>query len=298
MSGTAADLPPEQALLPRRPAQGRSLLVVLGVVAALAALALLFSRGADRLDTQWTAQLDRTSTVQILVPSEPLRDTQMREAEDILRAALPDATLTPLTREDSRALLRPWLGETALPDDLPVPGIITVAQRAALPTDTLARQFEQAGLRASIDDHARFSSGLRRTVGRLVGLGTALVALTLVAATAVSGFATRAGLAAQRDIIHVLVQAGASDRFIARLFTRQAVHFGGLGGLAGVGLAVLVWIYVSLGPGRGSVGWNGPGAVLSDLVWLAVLVGAFALICALAASTAALRQLSDERRRA
>lgn len=288
----------QQPLLPSRPEQGRALLIVLLVMAFLAALALLFARGADRLSDRWTAQLSQSSTVQLLISSEEQRDTQMSTARDILQSAVPDASLTLLSRAEASQLIRPWLGSGSLPDDLPIPGVIRVDSPVKLPLETLERQFAEASLNAVIDDHSRFSGQLKQTVGRLVMLGIGLVALIGLAATAVSMFATRAGLAAQRDIIHVLVQAGATDGFIARLFVGQAVRRGLVGAGLGAILAVIVWLFVSFGPGQGSVGWRGPTDGISDAIALIMLCAAFGLICALAAGWSSLRQLSDERRRA
>lgn len=288
----------QQPLLPARPEQGRALLLVLFVMAFLAALALLFARGADRLSDRWTAQLSQSSTVQILIPNEAARAPQMAAAEDILLAAVPRGTLTPLTRAEAGALIKPWLGGGDLPDDLPVPGVIQIDSPIKLPVETLERQFADAGLTTVIDDHSRFSGQLKQTVGRLVLLGSALVGLIGLAATAVSMFATRAGLAAQRDIIHVLVQAGATDGFIARLFVGQATRRGLVGAGLGAIAALFIWIVISFGPGQGSVGWRGFGDGMIDMVALVALSFAFGLICALAAGWASLRQLRDERRRA
>lgn len=287
-----------QPLLPARPEQGRALLTVLIVMAVLASLALLFSRGADRLSERWTAQLSQSSTVQVLVSSEEARQAQMQSALDIIRNAAPDATLSPLSREGADALLKPWLGDGKLPADLPVPGVIQVDSDVRLPVESLERQFEAANLRAVIDDHSRFSDQLRKTVGRLVLLGVVLLTLIGIAATAVSMFATRAGLAAQRDIIHVLVQAGASDGFIARLFVSQAARRGLIGAAIGAGLAFCLWLFVSLGPGQDTVGWDGFGAAFGDAIALTILSVLFSAICAAAAGWAAMRQLAHERRRA
>lgn len=288
----------QQPLLPSRPEQGRALLVVLLVMAFLAALALLFARGADRLETRWTAQLSQSSTVQLLISNEAQRTAQMEATRNILRAAIPEARLTALSREEAGALIQPWLGGGTLPPDLPIPGVIRIDSPVKLPIDTLERQFTEAGLKTVIDDHSRFSGQLKQTVGRLVGLGLGLVALIGLAATAVSMFATRAGLAAQRDIIHVLVQAGATDGFIARLFVGQAARRGLVGAAVGAVMAMIVWVFISFGPGRGSVGWRGITDGIADGFALIMLCGAFGLICAVAAGWSSLRQLSDERRRA
>jgi cell division transport system permease protein len=288
----------QQPLLPPRPEQGRALLTVLIIMAFLAALALLFARGADRLEIRWTAQLSQSSTVQLLVSSEDQRTAQMNAAQDILRAALPDARLTVLSRQEAGDLISPWLGGGALPPDLPIPGVIRIESKIKLPIETLDRQFGEAALKTVIDDHSRFSGQLKQTVARLVFLGVGLVALIGLAATAVSMFATRAGLAAQRDIIHVLVQAGATDGFIAQLFVGQAARRGLLGAAIGAVMAFIMWVFITIGPGQGSVGWAGLSDGFMDAFALAMLCGAFGLICALSAGWSSLRQLRDERRRA
>ncbi len=290
---------PEQSqpILPSRPEQGRALIAVLAVVAALAALALLFSRGADRLERDWSAQLTESSTVQVMVASETLRPAQMGAVETALRDTLPDARIRVLEMDELDALLRPWLGDAQLPDDLPVPGLIRVDSRVALPVESLQRRLEGDGIRIVVDDHSRFSGRLSRTVGRLVLLGLGLVVATLGAALAVSLFATRAGLSAQRDIIHVLVQAGASDNFIAKLFVGASARRGAVGGALGCAVAAGLWLLVSLGPGRGTVGWGGILDGVIDIILLAALALCFGVVCAGAAGWAATRQLADERRR-
>lgn len=288
--------PKAQPLLPRRPEQGRALLIVLAIMSILAALSLLFARGADRLDQRWVAQLDQSATVQVLISSDALRDAEMERAVNVLRNILPDARIRSISEQRSAALLEPWLGTTTLPDDLPIPGLIEIRSNTTLPAERLNNAFEEEGLRTIIDDHTRFSSQLQRTVNRLVWLGLVLISLTLIAAIFVSTFGTRARLAAQRDIIHVLVQAGASDFFIARLFIARAAFQGFWGATLGVSAAIIGWIVLSLGPAQGTIGWRGVPDILADIFVLGALIGLFSLFCAMAAGSAALRQLAEERR--
>lgn len=288
--------PRAQPLLPRRPEQGRALLIVIAIMASLAALSLLFARGADRLEERWVAQLNQNATVQILFSAETLREAEMERAETVLRKALPRARIRVIDADKATDLLEPWLGTTVLPEDLPIPGLIEIRSRDDLPVDTLTQQFEAEGLRVVIDDHSRFSGQLQQTVTRLVWLGLVLVGLSLVAAVFVTTFGTRARLAAQRDIIHVLVQAGASDFFIARLFVVRAAARGFWGATMGIGLAAIGWVLISIGPARGTIGWRGITDIIADSVVLAALIGLFSFFCAMAAGSAALRQLSEERR--
>ena len=96
-----------QALLPERMENARSLLVVLMLMAFLAGLALLFSRGASHLSSKWQAQLTDTATVQIIHSTADMRETELTAAIDILQPLLPEARLEKVSQEDASALLRP-----------------------------------------------------------------------------------------------------------------------------------------------------------------------------------------------
>ena len=110
-------------------------------------------------------------------------------------------------------------------------------------------------------------------------------------------FATRAGMITQKDIIRVLVQVGASDKFIARLFIGQAFRRGTMGAAIGLMLSALLWLLLSLLGDWGELGWTAlhPGTI--DILWLIGLGLFFALICGIAAGMTATRQLALERRR-
>ncbi|WP_409433370.1 cell division protein FtsX [Litorimonas sp. RW-G-Af-16] len=288
-----------QPLLPERLENARSLLVVLSLMAFLAGLALLFSRGATRLSDDWRAQLSDTATVQVLHNSPETREAQMSAAAELLRRLLPDADISIMSEPDAAALLEPWLGATRLPDDLPVPGLITIKNMAGnMSTGQITTQMEAEGLLVNIDNHDRYATGVKRTSQRLIILGSGLLIILLTAGLAVSVFATRAGLSAQRDIISVLVQVGASNRFIAKLFVGQAGRRGILGALIGLTFAALFWSAASIVGVTGEMGWHSVGAVLRDVLWLIGLGLLFTTICAMAAGLTATRQMARERRRA
>ena len=98
---------------------------------------------------------------------------------------------------------------------------------------------------ANIDDNSRYADQLGGTARRLVSIGIGTLILILLAGLSVNIFATRAGMTAQKEIIRVLVQVGASDKFIARLFVGQAFRRGAFGAAAGLGLAALLWVCLS-----------------------------------------------------
>jgi len=293
---------PAQALLPERMKNARALLSVLIIMAFLASLSLLFARGAARLSSDWRAQLSNSATVQVMIGGAESRGAQMSAAQEILRNVLPKAQITPLSETQAQALLKPWLGNTSLPADLPVPGLITVeTSGSGLPFSQIKTALTAQGIIANIDDHTRYADGLKRTSRALIFGSGLILSLLLMASIAVNVFATRTSLIAQKDIISVLVQVGASNKFIARLFIEQAAKRAMLGAAIGAILAILTWIFLSLSRfgGLKEIGliWGDFQFNFKDMLFLIGLCLFFTLTCAMAAGITALRQLSQERRK-
>ncbi len=291
-----------QTLLPERMKNARALLCVLIIMALLAALSLLFARSAARLSADWQTQLTNSATVQVMINSSESRAAQMEIAQKTLQNLLPNTRITPLSETQAQALLKPWLGSTNLPADLPVPGLITLeTQGNGLPFAQIKTALSAEGVIANIDDHTRYAGGLQRTSRSLIFGSSLILTLLLIASLAVNIFATRASLIAQKDIISVFVQVGASNKFIAQLFIQQAAKRTLLGAVIGAILAIFIWIFLSLSnfgalKDSGFI-WDSFGVGLGDILFLIGLCLFFTLICAMAAGMTALRQLSEERRR-
>lgn len=296
MTQTDPNIPGLQPLLPRRAENARSLLFVLCTMAFLAGLALLFSRGTTRLSSDWQDQLTHSATVQIIHSTAQTKDAQLQSAMDILGRLLPAKDITPLTDAEAQARLKPWLGDVALPDDMAIPSLITLSSDQSLPLETIEIALADGGLITHIDDHQRFAGGIRHTARRLVFLGMALLVILLGASLSMSIYATRASLSSQRDILRVLVQVGASNQFVAKLFITQAGRRTVRAALIGLGIAFLFWTILSLLGISGDVGWGGLKTAISDFFWLGLLGVVFVLICAAAAGLTATQYLSRERR--
>jgi len=296
MTTVSGTTPHEAPLLPRKLRNARALWVVLIIMAMLAGCALLFARGSMRLSGDWQSQLSDTLTVQLMLDSQDAWTEQTDIARAALAEALPGTDIDILPQAEARELLQPWLGNATLPDNLAVPALIS------LTGDNLNLAFVQstldaAGLDANIDDNSRYANQLRGTAKRLVGIGLGTLALILLAGLSVNIFATRATMTAQKDIIRVLVQVGASDKFIARLFIGQAFRRGAIGAAVGLGIAALLWAALSITGDWGGLGWTGPVPGLMDVLWLLGFGTIFAVICAAAAGVTSIRQLAFERKR-
>ena len=289
--------PPQEALLlPRKLRNARALWVVLIIMALLAGCALLFARGSMRLSGDWQSQLSNTLTVQIMLENAEDWTEQTNLARSALATALPGVDIDVLPQDEARELLQPWLGNATLPDNLAVPGLISLTGEN-MSLAHVQSTLDSAGLSTNIDDNSRYASQLRGTAKRLVGIGLGTLTLILIAGLSVNIFATRAAMTAQKEIIRVLVQVGASDKFIARLFIGQAFRRGALGAAIGLSLAVLLWLTLSITSDWGGLGWTAIPPGLTDIFWLVGLGIIFALICAAAAGLTSVRQLAFERKR-
>lgn len=296
MSAAAAQAPQEAPLLPAKLRNARALWVVLIIMALLAGCALLLARGSMRLSGDWQSQLSNTLTVQVMLDEASAWEQKTNLARDTLAPVFPGADIEILPEAEARALLQPWLGNAELPDTLPVPGLLNVTGQD-LDVRSAQAALDAAGLTANLDDNSRYADQLRSTARRLVSIGLGTLILILLAGLSVNIFATRAGMTAQKEIIRVLVQVGASDRFIAKLFIGQAFRRGAIGAIIGLALASLLWLCLSILGDWGGLGWTGFGAGAVDILWLIGLGALFAIICAAAAGVTATRQLAFERKR-
>lgn len=288
--------PDEAPLLPGKLRNVRALWVVLIIMALLAGCALLFARGSMRLSGDWQSQLSDTLTVQVMLDSSNDWDEQTALARTTLNTVFPGADIAIVPKAEARELLRPWLGNATLPDSLPVPGLVNVTGEN-LSISNARTALDAAGLSTNIDDNSRYADELSGTARRLVGIGLGTLILILLAGLSVNIFATRAAMTAQKEIIRVLVQVGASDKFIAKLFIGQAFKRGAIGALIGLGMSALLWLCLSIFGDWGGLAWSAFSAGTVDLLWLFGLGIIFAVICAFAAGSTAMRQLAFERKR-
>lgn len=298
-------LPPQQSILITRGHNVRGLISVLTIMALLAGLALLFSRATLRLSGDWQAQLANSLTVQVtLSPLSPENDflMQMRAASDLVKSLIdPSADVAIVKQSESQALIRPWIGNLDLPESLTLPGLITI--KAPISSNIpnardLEQKLEKAGIITSIDDHSRWADKIRSTAKRLVLAGGILLGLLLFAAVSVNLFATRAAMAAQRSIISVLAQVGATDSFVSKLFVSQAGKRSALGAGLGMMMAWSLWVGFSILGLSPDLFWSSLADAMIDGAWLIGLWGLFTVVCALAAGLATRRALISDRRRA
>ncbi|MEO1135886.1 MAG: hypothetical protein AAFW68_04630, partial [Pseudomonadota bacterium] len=227
-------------LLPEAGAAGAPLTAVIAVMSFLAVLAMASLLMVNRAADEWTSALRSEITIQV-------KGADAEEIADGVAAALrilndTDGVLeaTERSREDTAALLEPWLGQGNASAFLNIPAIIEVKAAPSLrdDLDLLRNRLLAAAPGASLDDHGRWHdrlSGAARS-GQALAFGVFL--LVMGAACAISIFAARAGLAANHEIVSVLHLVGATDNFIAAEVQRRFFILGLRGALIGLAAAI------------------------------------------------------------
>lgn len=270
--------------LPEEDARDPALLFVVAVLCFLACLTALGVIAGDRAARGWAGQLTGEATVIVRARGGQTPDAAAARAAEAL-AGVPGVTeARALEREKAYELIRPWLGDVADLEDLPVPRLVAVTLDRRQPADAAAlkKALKAQGLDAVVDDHSVWIEDVQGAAGVVRSLGASVFLLIALAAGAVVAFATRAGLAARRDVVEVLHLTGAEDSYIASLFELRFARVAAIAGAAGALAAALVGAMLRLvGGGQGIT----PALPIAWLDLLAVLP--CPLIAALVAAVAA-----------
>ncbi len=281
-------------LLPGRDSRDGGLIFVIAVLCFFACLTALAAMAGDRAARGWTAQLQGSATVLVRPTGGESADAAAARAAETLAGVKGVGEVVALGRDQALVLLQPWIGKDALPDDVPIPRLVTVELDKAAPARVadLDGALKARNIDATIDDHSLWTRDIVRAGDwtRMAALGVFI--LTAAAAGAVIAFAARAVLASRHEIVEVLHVAGAEDRFIAGLLQRRFALMAAAAGLfAALGAAMIGAAARVLG-GEGGLTPVLPVAWI-DLLALPICPLAAAVVAGLAARWAALRLLKE-----
>ena len=259
-------------LLPRE-AGAISLDLVIGVMAFLAALAVACVLLAGRTAEGWREGLVGRITVQILPQGGVAPEAETAAALDVIRATPGIVRAIVLSDAETLRLVEPWLGKDTVIADLPFPRVIDVETNPGAEIDSvaLAERLKRVAPNAVLDDHGRWVDRLKSASGAVMWSALVVLALIALATAATVAFATRAGLAAHREIVMLLHLMGAQDRFIARAFEWHyfiaALAAGLIGAMIATGAFVAVGALEQMG--FAAVPFLPPlGLNLAELPWL------------------------------
>ena len=240
--------------LPESDARDGSLVFVVAVLCFLACMTALGVLAADRAARGWVDQLAGEATVIVRPKGSESPDAAAARAAETL-AGVPGVTeARALERERAYELIAPWMGDVSDLEDLPVPRLVAheLDRRAAPTTEIHHPALRAQGLDATVDDHSLWIKDIRSAAQLARWIGVAIFVLIAGAAAAVIAFATRAGLAARRDVVEVLHLSGAEHVLIAKLFQARFARMAATAGLFGAAAAGLMGAALRLlGGGEG-----------------------------------------------
>ncbi|MBC6412707.1 MAG: hypothetical protein GDA39_07440 [Hyphomonadaceae bacterium] len=266
---TQAPLHPQNRILPDRQPEERPLLSIMAVMAFLTGMTVLASLIGYRINRTWQSDLSSALTVQVFAEGSKAADP-LDTARSIIARAAPRARVSIMSDEQGRALLEPWLGDSAFLADLPVPGLIRVDGASGLDLPTLQARLTENGIEAEIDDHNRWRDSIR-TTWRIVN--TAMLGVILVifsASVFVASYATQSVLRARQNIIDVLSHVGARHGYVAKLFVARFLSLGLRGaGLGCVFAVIVLMVFVTVLRTFTHVDLPGLYPQPGDVIWLA-----------------------------
>jgi cell division transport system permease protein len=283
-------LPAAAPIVPKDTIAGRSLTVVVAIMAFLASLTTGIGMLVVGAASDWQSDVGREVTIQVRPAPDRNIDADVRAATDIARAS-GVADVRVFTKEESARLVEPWLGKGLALEDLPIPRLIVVKLASGVRPDfTSLRQILAARVpTASLDDHRHWIDRMRTMAATAVTVCIVIFALVLAVTILSVTFATRGTMAVNRPIVEVLHYVGATDSFISGQFQRHFLMLGFKGGAWGGGAAILFfgmieaansWLAGTAGGdevaslfGNLSIGVAGYLAILLLIVFVALVTG-------------------------
>lgn len=204
-------------------------------------------------------------------------------------------TTTRVSSAEIKNLLKPWLGETAGSDAIPLPQIIDIQvdRKSDLTVKKIRDLLDRIVPGAIVDDHSIWLSNLVDTLKSAELIALCIVFLIALATVGTVVFTTRTGMGIHKQTIEVLHFVGAHDEFIARQFARRAFIVGVQGGAGGVIFAAPIlyafeYTIKNLGSG---IFLN---ADLNSVIWIGVscVVPAVAIIAMMTARSTVIKTLA------
>ncbi|MBX3507302.1 MAG: ABC transporter permease [Parvibaculum sp.] len=254
-NGLTSLLVETRSVMPAAGATGLPLMLVVAAMCFLASLALGAALSVSGKAREWSSEISGSLTVELRASRDMVAEDQIGAVMAVLAATPGIISATPLRREETAALLEPWLGQGLVTGDLPLPSLIDIRIDNENPPDLsqLAIDIAAATPGASLDTHRQWRGELVRAARSATWLAFGILAVVAGTTIAIVVFATRAGLSSNRDVVEVLHLIGAQDRFIASEVQRHFLHLGFRGGLIGTAAGAITFFLLGLAGGSGDM---------------------------------------------
>jgi len=272
---------------------GRSLTAVVAIMTFLAALATGAVTMVVNAASDWQSDVAREVTIQVRPVSGRDVEADVLASVTLARATTGVADVRPYTKQESAALVEPWLGSGLPLNELPIPRMIVVKLASGVTPNfsDLRKQLADQVPSASLDDHRGWIDRMRTMADTAVAAGLVMLILVIIVTVLSVTFATRGAMATNRPTIEVLHYVGASDKFVAGQFQRHFLVLGLKGGAIGGGAAMAffgalqaldAWLSGTPGGDEMTALFGGLSIGPAGYIAILVLIALMALVTALA----------------
>jgi cell division transport system permease protein len=192
---------------------------------------------------------------------------------------------------DMRNTLERWLGPAAQSRELPVPALINFDLAAGADLAAVQQRVLAAAPTAHIVAHRESIAPLLSSLRLLQWIALGLVVMLSGAAAAAVVLAARGALDTHRSTIDVMHGVGATDLQVTHLFQRRIAIDALAGSIGGAFAAAMLLLLLSAGAAFAGEFTGGPALTLADILILALLPFALAVLATWVARSTVLSTL-------
>ncbi|UAB79628.1 cell division protein [Erythrobacter sp. SCSIO 43205] len=221
-----------------------AILIALVVIAAAGGLSL------RNLAQNARADLADAVTVQIIEADPQERAAQAEAATSALATHPLVTSVRQVPQDELEELLKPWLGEGAASDNVPIPALIDVELSRRASVDELSElqsvldsALEPLGGAARVDAQSQWLRPVYEALSALQYLALGLIILVSIATAAAVWLASRSAFANHRETVEIIHLLGGTDAQVTRVFERPVIREAAFGAFVGFLLGlVAVWL--------------------------------------------------------
>jgi cell division transport system permease protein len=230
-------------IVPPGSVTGRSLTLVIAIMAFLASLTAGCVYVVFNAASVWTNNISSEITIQIQSRGGDIGDAKLAEIVKFLTDQNGIKQVNPFSREQSLKLVEPWIGKSEVLKSFAIPRLIAVETDRDNPPElpTLKKVLEMKYPGAVLDDHGLWRAEIHRLTRALELAGILMLLLMAAATCGVIIAAATSALASNREIVSVLNLVGAEEKFIANQFESHFLKVGIKAGIAGAAAAAAVF---------------------------------------------------------
>ncbi len=234
-------------IFPESVERKRMSLVFAGLSCLICLCLLAISAGISASE-HWSSAFEKTYILELRPVAETTQEDQFDTAKTILENASFIDSFTPITPDEVKQLMKPWLGDELILNELPLSQLIKIVISSGDIRDSLKilktdlSEIPGASIEGYHEAKSEYKSAAHAI--KLISLSAAL--LLLIVTALVTAVSVESGVLDNKKIINILRLIGTENKLITRLFIRCILERALKGAFSGMILACAVLALISL----------------------------------------------------